>query len=239
MTALTAFRGWLYGVHHGASESALWRTDGHRAEPIAAFEGGRVRDLAAAQDGLWAVTVRSGGGDLWSSPDGVAWTLRQSFEGVEPAEVAVYGGHAYMGAIGPGARGSLWGPPPPAPVEPKGAPPSPVAPWRVDGGEAPAALDALDRALADGQGFSRHAEGLRGAVRAVARYGGRAIGEALAARLANPGPDTPVKLFGGNVVVGAATSYCQKLCIGLSCGGAILAFSIHEFDASNDLGELI
>ena len=34
-------------------------------------------------------------------------------------------------------------------------------------------------------------------------------------------------------------SYCQKLCMGLSCGGAILAFSIHEFDASNDLGELI
>ena len=34
-------------------------------------------------------------------------------------------------------------------------------------------------------------------------------------------------------------SYCQKLCMGLSCGGAILAFSIDEFDASNDLGELI
>ena len=38
---------------------------------------------------------------------------------------------------------------------------------------------------------------------------------------------------------GAPESYCQKLCMGLSCGGAILAFSIHEFDASNDLGELI
>ncbi len=38
---------------------------------------------------------------------------------------------------------------------------------------------------------------------------------------------------------GLPASYCQKLCMGLSCGGAILAFSIHEFDASNDLGELI
>ena len=37
----------------------------------------------------------------------------------------------------------------------------------------------------------------------------------------------------------ARRSYCQKLCMGLSCGGAILAFSIDEFDASNDLGELI
>ena len=38
---------------------------------------------------------------------------------------------------------------------------------------------------------------------------------------------------------GQVVSYCQKLCMGLSCGGAILAFSIDEFDASNDLGELI
>jgi len=37
----------------------------------------------------------------------------------------------------------------------------------------------------------------------------------------------------------AETSYCQKLCMDWSCGGAILAFSIHEFDAANDLGELI
>ena len=34
-------------------------------------------------------------------------------------------------------------------------------------------------------------------------------------------------------------SYCQKLCMGLSCGGAVLAFSVDEFDAANDLGELI
>ena len=27
----------------------------------------------------------------------------------------------------------------------------------------------------------------------------------------------------------AELSYCQKLCMGLSCGGAILAFSIDEF----------
>ena len=34
-------------------------------------------------------------------------------------------------------------------------------------------------------------------------------------------------------------SYCQKLCMGGSCGGAILAFSIYEFDAANDLGEMV
>ncbi len=46
-------------------------------------------------------------------------------------------------------------------------------------------------------------------------------------------------LFDGNVEVDAQASYCQKLCMGLSCGGAILAFSVDEFDAANDLGELI
>ena len=45
--------------------------------------------------------------------------------------------------------------------------------------------------------------------------------------------------FHFNAVLQVVSSYCQKLCMGLSCGGAILAFSIHEFDASNDLGELI
>ncbi len=205
VTALSAYRGWLYGVLHGEQDSILWRTDGDVSERIAAFDGGRVRDLAATDDGLWAVSVRSGGGDLWSSPDGMAWTRRQSFEGVEPTEVAVYGGHPYMGAIGPNQRGSLWGPAPPARPEPEAAPAPLVAPGRVVDDDAGAAFAVLDRALAAGEGFSRDGEGLRGAVRAVARYGGRAVGEALAARLASPGPDTPVKLFGGNVVVPAAT----------------------------------
>ena len=51
--------------------------------------------------------------------------------------------------------------------------------------------------------------------------------------------ETMVVLLTGTGLKATALSYCQKLCMGLSCGGAILAFSIHEFDASNDLGELI
>ena len=205
VTALTAFGGWLYGVVHGQQDSVLWRTDGEVSERIAAFEGGRVRDLAPADDGLWAVSARSGGGDLWSSPDGRAWTRRQSFEGVKPTEVTVYGGHPYMGAIGPDERGSLWGPSPPMPGEPKDVASPLVAPRLADGSDTGPALAALDRALAAGKGLSREGEGLRGAVRAVARYGGRAVGEALTARLASPGPDTPVKLFGGNLAMSAAT----------------------------------
>ena len=50
--------------------------------------------------------------------------------------------------------------------------------------------------------------------------------------------DLPMALTGLGFVEDEM-SYCQKLCMGLSCGGAILAFSIDEFDASNDLGELI
>jgi hypothetical protein len=33
-------------------------------------------------------------------------------------------------------------------------------------------------------------------------------------------------------------SYCQMLCMSWSGGGALLAFSIHEFDAVNDVCEL-
>ena len=61
-----------------------------------------------------------------------------------------------------------------------------------------------------------------------------------------PEATTPTRQSCSHAVIARATerprskqSYCQKLCMGLSCGGAILAFSIHEFDASNDLGELI
>ena len=33
--------------------------------------------------------------------------------------------------------------------------------------------------------------------------------------------------------------YCQNLCMASSGGGAVLAFSVGEFDAANDLGELV
>ena len=39
--------------------------------------------------------------------------------------------------------------------------------------------------------------------------------------------DTEIPII--SVVLTPQMSYCQKLCMGLSCGGAILAFSIHEF----------
>ena len=88
---------------------------------------------------------------------------------------------------------------------------------------------------------------------AVLGLGAVAVGGALSAVAAAPSsglyvdlrdedsPDARVverwKLY--NASKALIMSYCQKLCMGLSCGGAILAFSIHEFDASNDLGELI
>ena len=64
---------------------------------------------------------------------------------------------------------------------------------------------------------------------------------AAGARGYSPRPPVAHKLDPYKAIIDARleASYCQKLCMGLSCGGAILAFSIHEFDASNDLGELI
>ena len=219
LTALTGYRGWLYGVNHGAAGSALWRTDGARSEPIPAFEGERVRDIGAGPGGLWAITVRPGGGALWSSGDGLAWTPVHAFKGIQPTDLAVYGARVYIGAIGPGGRGSLWGPPPPAPIEAAGEAPAPVAPWRADSSRLDDSLVNLDRALADAGTYTRHGEALRAAVRAVAMHRSPAAGAALASRLADPGPDTPLKLFGGAITVPAATLGRWYLLWGLAYGG--------------------
>ena len=47
------------------------------------------------------------------------------------------------------------------------------------------------------------------------------------------------RLSFGLEVICRHMSYCQKLCMGWSGGGLILAFSVHEFDAANNLGEVI
>ncbi len=219
VTALAAYAGWLYGVNHGAAGSVLWRTNGTIAEPIAAFAAERVRDLAAADDRLWAVTARPGGGALWSSRDGVAWTLAQEFKGAQPADLAVYAGRVYVGTIGPQGRGGLWGPPPPAPVEAAAPTPAPPSPWRSNTQGLAHALGVLDRALAAPAGYARHGETLRAAVRALVSRGSPAVGTALQRRLDRPGSDRSVRLFGGALTVPAVTLERWYLLWGLAFNG--------------------
>ncbi|MEE8226845.1 MAG: PQQ-binding-like beta-propeller repeat protein [Kiloniellales bacterium] len=219
VTALAAYAGWLYGVNHGTAGSVLWRTNGAIAEPIAAFAAERVRDLAAADDRLWAVTARPGGGALWSSRDGVAWTLAQEFKGAQPADLAVYAGRVYVGTIGPQGRGGLWGPPPPTPVEAAAPTPAPPSPWRSNAQGLAHALGVLDRALAAPAGHAHHGEALRAAVRALVSRGSPAVGTALQRRLDRPGSDRSVRLFGGGLTVPAVTLERWYLLWGLAFNG--------------------
>ena len=200
VTALAAYRGWLYGVSTGSTGRAVWRTDGAAVERVAGLDGRNVRDLAAGPDALWAVDANGSGGALWRSVDGLSWTVAQRFRDAEPLDVAIYGGGVYAGTAGPDGRGTLWGPPPPAPVEPslslRPLPPEPppAAPEKVA-----AAVAALDRLLADAATFEGRLSVLLGALRALALSGAEAAGAALTQRLDAPVPDVEVARFGGKL----------------------------------------
>lgn len=196
--ALTAYRGHVYAVNVDPAGTAVWRTDGHRTERVTALDGHRVRALAADQDRLWVVTAREGGGALWRSADGRAWTRAHTFEGDEPLDVAVYAGRPYVGTRAPGRRGALWGPPAPAPIEP------PVPRHALPSGSRvaapaplPAALARLDRALAHPGAYERHASGLRAALEPLALAGLPEVGDQISRRLDGPFAEGEVRLFGG------------------------------------------
>ncbi len=200
-TGVTPYRDRLYGINHTAGGSRVWRTNGKAAEPIAAFDGLRVRGFAAAPERLYAITNRRGGGTLWSSANGLDWGQEFAFTSAEPADVAIHGGRVYVGTIGPDG-GALWGPSAPAPAGPPVAPPALPSPWHPLA-EIDPALAALDRAL-EGS-LTGHGDALRRALRPLARHGSRAAGTALATRLQAPPDETPIALFGGALRVTATT----------------------------------
>ncbi len=205
VTALAAYRGWLYGVNATARGSAVWRTDGSAVERVVSLGGASVHALAAGPDALWAVSAREGGGTLWRSADGVSWTPAQRWRGAEPLDVAVYAGRVYVGTAGPDGRGTLWGPPAPAPAEPPAAPVHlPPAPRRLTPAELPAALRALDLALGDPSSYQAHGARLRAALEPLAQSGLPEVGPELARRLRGPFPEGRVSAFGGALTVPAA-----------------------------------
>ncbi len=205
VTSLAAYRGWLYGVNTTADGSAVWRTDGRTVQRSAGFQGEPVRALAAGGGALWAVSAPDGGGTLWRSGDGVAWAVAQRFRDAEPLDVAVYAGRVYVGTVGPGGRGTLWGPPPPAPTEPPaGSATLPPPPRLLTDGQVPAALRALDRALGDPSSYERHGARLRATLEPLAQSGLAEVGATLARRLEGPFPDIRVSLFGRKLTVPAS-----------------------------------
>jgi hypothetical protein len=205
VTGLRACRGWLYGLHTTRDDTALWRTDGRRAERVTALDGHAVRALAEGRGGCWTVTAESDGGRLWRSVDGRSWTEAYRFHEAEPLDVTVYAGDVYVGTTGPGGRGTLWGPPAPAGTEPALVPgPLPTVPAKAQSLAVSEAATTLDDALAAESSFVTHAARLRAAVEPLALDGSAEAADALVRRLTHPVPDVRVALFGGALVAPAA-----------------------------------
>ena len=168
---LAAWRGWVYGLLGADGGTAVWRTDGDRAEPVAPpRRGWNAVHLAAGAGGLWAVSAEASGGTVWHRSDGGDWRRRYLLAGGQPLEAIVYGGAVYAVGSGDDGRGILWGPPSPAATEPAPEPSWPplpeVAPldWDAAGAD-------LDRTLFEADAFESHGRRLRGQVHALARAG--------------------------------------------------------------------
>jgi hypothetical protein len=207
---LVGHRGWLYAVNHAGGKRTVLRTNGQRVEPLEGLAGLDVRGFAAGGgQRIWAIAAERDAGALLASDDGTEWTFVQRLPDAEPVAVALYAGQVYVGAIGPGARGSLWGPAPGAPVErlpaPAGpverAPPLPRLPLRAAGGDLAAELAALDAALAPVEDSADRRVRLERALTPLIRRGTPAAGRALSERLARSYPPLEVARFGGRVRV--------------------------------------
>jgi hypothetical protein len=207
---LTAYRGNLFAIIQDEAGRRLWRGIGGRAKPVADGPSDQpLRALAAGEDALWAITAGDGKGALWQSKDGRQWTKSQDFPDVVPMALAVYEKTLYLGTIGPGGRGTLWGPRPPAPLRPplltRPSPDLPPAARRSEAIEQHlAALGdlAAPATLSDHDWLNKK---LMPPVWALARADEPGVGAALAARLEAPFPERSLTFYGGQVEVRAST----------------------------------
>ena len=203
---LLAYRGWLYGTNLAEDGSALWRTDGRRAERVTALDGHVVEGVAAGQDGLWAVSRGKTGGRLWRSDDGVRWAEVQAFQAARPLGLAVLGGGVYVGLMSE-AGGELWGPPPRSSATVDSALATiPAAPPPLPRDRRATALPAGALAALDGAlGAAKLTRRFRTTVLPFAVSRAPGAGAALAERLAQGRfPAAEISMIGGNLVVPAA-----------------------------------
>lgn len=219
---LVAYRGWLYGTNLTEDGSALWRTDGRRAERVTALDGHVVAGVAAGQDTLWAVSRGKTGGRLWRSGDGVRWAGMQAFEPARPLGLAVLGGGVYVGLMSD-AGGELWGPPTASTSTATAARmraasfgPPPLLPADSPVPLPQGALATLDEALA-GTKLTRR---FRTAVLPFAVSRAPDAGAALARRLARGRfPAAEISMIGGNLIVPAAKMARWYLMWGMAHSG--------------------
>jgi hypothetical protein len=198
---IAAWRGHVYAFNNGADGIATWRTDGKTVEPIGSLRNEMVRAIAPAQDALWLVTGDEGAGALWRSTDGINFEITHRFENAQPIDVLAVAGEPFVGTIGPGDGGTLWGPRPPAGAI-QGTPIAGALP-RVNAAIARsvhlgADLAALDAAIAEvAEPFERFGDALE---RLIAPRD-PAAGQALSARLHAPLPPGTMTMFGGKIEI--------------------------------------
>ncbi len=206
---LTVYRGELFAILQDDAGSRLWHSDGGPATPVAEGPSGQpLRNLAAGEDALWAITAGDAKGALWRSEDGRRWTKSQDFPDAVPVALAVYEKTVYLGSIGPGGRGTLWGPRPPAPIRPhllahppRGLPPAARRSETLDHHLAALGDLAAPATLSDHEWLYQK---LMPPVWALARADDPSLGAALSARLEAPFPERSLTFYGGQVKVGAS-----------------------------------
>lgn len=209
VSSLSSYRGWLYGVNTTEGNSAAWRTDGKKSQRVNDLNGYRVRAFAAGPDALWAVSASERGGVLWRSTDGLKWSRVQKLREAEPLDVLVYAGEVYVGTKGPNGRGTLWGPRPPAPLEPQPNSSRLVSNRRpLTDKRLVQAFNDLDRVLAEKVTYMSQRSRLFSALLPLGLNNTKQVGEALITRLEGPFPDVETTLYGGQLTV-TATQLAQ------------------------------
>jgi len=201
---LARFGDWLYAVNSQAEKRTVWRTDGVRVERVHALDGVAVQAFASGARFMWAVSGGGQRGGLWRSADGEHWRRIQRFAEALPLAVTVFAGRPYVGTLGPGERGTLWGPAdvdvPAAPVALVPLPKTPARPLTAarlrDG------LAALDKVLAGtATSFGELRRDLASAIDPLIAGRSPILGKALAARLIRLPPGVTLAGFGGRLRV--------------------------------------
>ncbi len=105
---LVAWNDRLFALNHTGSGAKLLAFDGDVVTTITMPGSGRLRDLAADRDTLWAVVSDGSSGRLWRTTDGVAWEDVRHFDET-PIAVTAFADNVFVGTFSPGG-GSLWGP---------------------------------------------------------------------------------------------------------------------------------